>query len=273
MASVKVQGMGYEWTLVSVTKSPTSEIGTSISADEEYILKEFIARNSDGNFIIRKRTKVKLSSSPKLENKWSMTQTIYNLHCTCGKVNYLVRRRENEILIYKRGEHFHNDSSEEQNTTKRGLPMSFKQYLRKFVGMKHAQSKAINNLLLEDIHLQKRILGDLSLTDLRSDLCLKKRISQFLVREKSNLMAQTTGTSDSIGSSQKDLLLFLQSKKITVDEIVEYCENGNEPEHMMWVLGEDVSKTTNGRFSYITFIHSEAISVIREAIKALRTRP
>lgn len=79
--------------------------------------------------------------------------------------------------------------------------------------------------------------------------------------------------SDSIGSSQKDLRTFLQSKIITVDEIVEYCKKGNEPEHMMWVLGEDVSKTTNGRFSYITFIHSESISVIRDAIKALQTRP
>lgn len=273
MSAIQVQTMGFNWNLLSILQSPTSVIGTKITDDEDYIVNEFIARNSDSKFALRKRTNVHLSSSPRLEIKWSLTQTIYNVDCTCGKVKYLIRRRKNQLLIFKRGEHFHDDSSIKGNSSKHGLPNSFKNYLEKFAGMKNAFSNAVNSLLLEDSIVQQRILGDLTMQEIHKDFNLKRKISQFLVRKKKKLLPKINSRTDPIGDSQKDLVLYLKNKKIGIDDIVAYCKNHNEPQHTMWVLGEDVSTSKNGRFSYITFMHSDAIAIIHDAIKALRTRP
>jgi hypothetical protein len=135
--------------------------------------------------------------------------------------------------------------------------------------------KALTRLSILNEESQLQILAPYELKDLGDTSNLKSKIKNFLQRRKASMKSSNSNipvTASLIGPSQSDLSNYLLARKITVEELAQYCRYGNTPPNKLWIVYEDVSTNTNGRFTHITFMHSEAIALIQAACIATATR-
>lgn len=263
------------WTCIESFESKSSVVGDSISDEEINIKEKFVLNHSNEHFSIIKRTKISPSKSPKLNPKWGHTQTIFKLKCTCNKAVFMIRRKEGFVCVYQKGNHCHHYGSFKVTSSLHGLPPNLKEFLMPFVGLQNAMKNAITRLTLLDKSSQLEILAPYEMKDLQDTSKLKTKIKNFLQRRKADMKSSKSyvpATESLIGPSQQDLSKYLQARKITMEKLAQYCVYGNVPPNILWIVYEDVSTNRNGRFTHITFMHSEAIALIQAACIATATR-
>lgn len=273
--STVADGNGGHWTCIESFVSKSSAIGASITDEERDIKQKFVRNHSNEHFNIVKRTKVTPSKSPKLLPKWGRTQTIFKLKCNCDKAMFMIRRKEGLVCVYQKGNHSHHYGILKVKPSSHGLPSNLKEFLVPFVGQQNAMKKALTRLSILNEESQLQILAPYEMKDLGDTSNLKSKIKNFLQRRKARMKSSNSNipvTASLIGPSQSDLSNYLLARKITVEELAQYCRYGNTPPNKLWIVYEDVSTNTNGRFTHITFMHSEAIALIQAACIATATR-
>lgn len=264
---------GSHWTLIESHQSNTSTIGNIISDNEVEIKDKFVIDHSNDHYKIVKRTKITPTKSPRLNQRWGHSQSIFNLKCTCNQASFIVRRKSGSIAVYQKGNHCHQYGLKADNICEVGLPSNLKAFLRPFVGLPNAMKHAIIRLTLLEPDKQTDVLLPYKLEDLEDTSSLKEKIKGYLKREKKKMTSTHVSKTDLIiGPSQKDLLVYLRKHMVTIETLAQYCRNGNAPKNKLWIVYEDVSTNGNGRFTHITFLHSDAIALIRSAVSATASR-
>lgn len=263
---------GITWRLTESIVSHTSVFHKHISLDEKEIIATIKESHKSHGFNIVNRTNIVLNQNPKLSEKWGNTQTIARLTCTCNHVCLLIRRKVGLLLVYESGFHSHLHSDRDKSTGNRGLSVELKRYLDPYVNIPRGSCHAIARLCVMEPDSRSRIMGGYTLQDLAGKTKFKKKILNYLSYHKKVNSIQRDKLMVGIGNTQTDLISFLDSNRISVEEVIQFIKDGNEPPGKVWILSEDFSKGCNGDFTHITFLHSESIQILRNAFATMKYR-
>lgn len=263
---------GITWRLTESLVSHTSFFQKKISDDEKEIINNIKESRGTHGYNIISRTNIVLNENPKLLPKWGDSQTIARLTCTCNHVRLLIRRKVGLLLVYESGFHSHLHSDKNKSQNERGLSVELKRYLDPYINIPRGSSHAIARLCIMEPNSRNRIMGAYTLQDLAGKTGLKRKIIKYLSYRKKVNSKQKDKLLVGIGNSQTDLISFLDSNRISVEEILEFIAKGNEPKGKLWIVSEDFSKGCNGDFTHITFLHSESIQILRNAFATMKYR-
>ena len=252
--------------------SATSLIGATISREEKMLVCTLIKQQEMGYplKLVRNTEGNSLKDKPRLIKMWGYAQCMGYYDCIHEKceASFQVRRMKGYIAVYMRGAHQH-DIIHKQ---KQGLPIALKRYASHFASHKSGAKKCIASLSLMDDH-SRSMLGVCSMDAFIGNSKLKISLNNYLkYHRKMNKENQQSFKSvlDSLPSNQADLIIFLNARMKTIDDICSYVNKGHWIENNVYpydiiVLAHDVDTCDDGRWTHIVFMPTQVLPHVKNA--------
>lgn len=266
-----------KWIKVSVLSSITSVIGDVSSESEKMLVKSMIHERKFMACPITKKKSSTLQKCPRLYQMWGSSQSLGHYECSehqC-KATFQARRIDGWVALYSRDHHVHKNP--ESGDSQKGLPNSFKDYARSFVGQNNAAKKIIASITVLPIGLSKTFLGPLEISDFYGNSKVSKQLENFLaktnLKRKMNMLHLQEGHDNKIGDSQKELVQWLDARLMTIEGVVNLSDEEclNNPNDII-ILSHDLHEHDDGRWSHISFTSRHIVPRLRKAAQATISR-